>query len=210
MSADELLVFTGPYLHKSLGLAPISRLPYVACIRGFFRWAHSRGLVRHNAAHVVSYPKTGRKLPRAASLEVAEQLMWAPNFSTFEGVRDAAMLGVLIGCGLRVTGLCDLNESDLITQTIKGEPRLALPPAEKGKKERLIPLPHEADLLLRVYLEHPQLAAIDRQLPDDGRSPDRADDLFLAANSVAGNHCSRRADLPAPARDGAADCRNEP
>lgn len=164
--ADDLLVFTGPYLHKALHLAPVSRVPYVACIREFYGWAAARGLAGHNPASVVPYPRTSRKLPRAATLDVAERLMWAPDFSTFEGVRDAAMLSILIGCGLRLTGLCNLNESDLISQALDGEPRLVLRPTEKGRKERMLPVPREADLLLRVYLEHPKLAAIDRQLPD--------------------------------------------
>ena len=33
IDGDQLLAFTGPYLHKALHLAPVSRSPYVACIR---------------------------------------------------------------------------------------------------------------------------------------------------------------------------------
>lgn len=168
INADQLLAFTGPYLHKVLKLAPVSRTPYVACIRELYRYLWSnRKLLRHDPAASIPYPRKPRKLPTGMALDNAERLMWAPDFNTFDGVRDAAMLAVLIGCGLRVGGLVALNESQLATQTIDGESRMAIRPIEKGSKERMLPVPREADLLLRVYLEHPQLADIDRTT-DDG------------------------------------------
>ncbi|WP_054285736.1 tyrosine-type recombinase/integrase [Gulbenkiania mobilis] len=167
---DDLIVFCGPYLHKALGLSPVSRTPYVAAVREFYRWAYAvRGAIQMNPAEAVPYPRKGRRLPRVLSLENAERLMWAPNFDTFEGVRDAAMLGVMMGCGVRVSGLVALNENHLVTQLVDGEPRLALRPTEKGDKERLVPVPRETDLLLRVYLEHPALAEIERTTDDGER-----------------------------------------
>jgi site-specific recombinase XerC len=38
--------------------------------------------------------------------------MWAPDMGTFVGISDAAMLSLLMGCGLRVSGLTALNVSD--------------------------------------------------------------------------------------------------
>lgn len=167
---DDLIVFCGPYLHKGLSLSPVSRTPYVAAVREFYRWASTvRGLMLANPADAVGYPRKGRKLPRVLSLDNAERLMWAPNFDSFDGVRDAAMLSLLIGCGLRVAGLVRLNEGHIVPQVVDGEPRLALRPTEKGAKERLVPVPREADLLLRVYLEHPALAEIVRDTDDGDR-----------------------------------------
>lgn len=163
---DELLIFTGPHLH-SLKLKPISRRPYIACLREFYGWmAAITKQIPVNPAEVLSYPETGRKLPTFLSLENAEKLMWAPDFDTFAGVRDAAIIAMLLGCGLRVSGICGLNDSNIITQLIDKEPRLCLKTTEKGNKERLLPIPREADLLLRIYLEHPELQEIDRTLPD--------------------------------------------
>lgn len=162
-SGDDLLVFCGPYLHKTLKLSPVSRTPYVAAIRELYRWASTvRGLIQQNPSEAVPYPRKGRRLPRTLSLDSAERLMWAPDFNTFEGIRDAAMLAVLIGCGLRVQGLVGLNQSALSTMDVDGAQRLAIRTLEKGEKERILPIPREADLMLRVYLEHPALAAIDR------------------------------------------------
>lgn len=166
ISNNELLFFTGPFLHKQ-GLKPVSRRPYIACIREFYTWlAKIKGDPTKNLAKEIKYPLTGLRLPSFLQLENAEKLLWQPNLSTFSGLRDSAIFSVLIGCGLRADGLVNLNESNLITQIIDKEPRLALRTVEKNNKERILPVPKEADLLLRIYLEHPKMHQIDRSLKD--------------------------------------------
>lgn len=164
-TADQLELFSGPWLHKQ-GVLAIARRPYIAAVREFFKWAVHTKRINANPAERLSYPKSGRKLPRTMSLSNAERLMWCPDFSTFKGVRDAAILSVLIGCGLRISGLCALNQSSLIHTEHNGKVRMVIKPREKGDKERLIPVPREAEIVLRLYLEHPELKAIDRTLPD--------------------------------------------
>jgi len=163
-SHDELMLFSGAWLHKQ-GLRPESRRTHVAAVREFYRWANEQGHVRGNPASGIPYPKVGRKLPRVMTMANAEKLMWAPDLSTFVGLRDATMLALLMGCGLRVSGLVRLNQGQVIQEAIDGHPRLVLRVVEKGEKERRIPVPLDADLLLRLYLEHPELSAIDRSLP---------------------------------------------
>lgn len=166
ITRDELLIFTGPYLHKA-GLKPVSRRPYIACIREFYSWLMQiKHSVDENPAAEINYPKTGYKLPSYLSLDNAEKLLWQPDLSTLAGIRDSAIFSVLIGCGLRVGGIIALNDSDLVTQLINNEPRLTLRTREKGDKERFLPTPKEADLLIRIYLEHPELKEIDRTLPN--------------------------------------------
>lgn len=161
---SELEAFCGLWLHKK-GVVAKSRKPYVSAVRMFFAWASSKGrLVKGNAARELEHPKTGRSLPRTMSLANAERLMWAPDLSTFTGIRDAAMMALLMGCGLRVSGLVGLNESALLSTEFKGEPRLVLQVHEKGDRVRRVPVPREADALLRVYLAHEDLAAIDRAI----------------------------------------------
>lgn len=163
VSTDELLAFTGPWLHKQ-GLAPESRKTHVAAVREFYAWLNRLGRIRSNPADQVPYPRASNKLPRLMTLANAEKLMWSPDFTTFEGVRDGAMLAMLIGCGLRASGLVNLNESNLVQEVVDDRPRLIVRVEEKGKKQRRIPVPVEADLLLRLYLEHPELAEIDREV----------------------------------------------
>ncbi|MBU1978163.1 MAG: tyrosine-type recombinase/integrase [Gammaproteobacteria bacterium] len=164
----DLDVFAGIWLHKR-GVEAISRRPYVSAVREFYKWLEAAGHTKSNQASGLAYPKHGRKIPRVITLANAERLMWAPDFSTFEGVRDGAMLAVLMGCGLRVTGLVTLNEGDLGRRELDGEIRLVLKTCEKGDRERLVPVPREAELLLQLYLEHPDLKGIDRTLPNGDR-----------------------------------------
>ncbi len=104
------------------------------------------------------------------TLESAQKLLMQPDLNTLIGVRDAAILALFIGTGIRLSGLLRLNESALqFYRDEKDKERLAVKVREKGKKERLVPVPDEARLLLRAYLGHPELEAIGRTLPDGDR-----------------------------------------
>lgn len=164
----EIEYFAGLQSHKD-GLSPRSRRQLVAAMRGFFFWAARSGLRPDNPADDLPYPRAGQKLPTALSLRYAERILMAPDLDTFIGVRDAAILALLMGCGPRVSGLCALNEGDLDFTQIAGRDWLIIRLREKGKKERLVPVPHEARLLMLAYLGHPDLQDIDRLLPSGDR-----------------------------------------
>lgn len=175
---SELEAFTGLWLHKK-GVVGRSRKPYISAVRVFFGWAKSKGLLpeERNPAFELQHPKTGTTLPRAMSLASAERLMWAPDLGTFTGIRDAAMIALLMGCGLRVSGLVKLNEGDLQTVQVGRDVRMLVRVIEKGDKERLVPVPREADALVRVYLAHEDLAAVDRATSNRKGRPDKV--LFI-------------------------------
>ncbi|MGE4241763.1 MAG: tyrosine-type recombinase/integrase [Ramlibacter sp.] len=162
---ERLEVFTGVFLHKQ-GVVARSRVPYISAVRGFFAWASGKkaAIVKGNPATGLEHPRYIPPLPRALSLSNAEKLMWAPDMNTFIGIRDAAMLAILVGCGPRVSGVTRLNDSDLQATQLGGEVRLAIRFTEKGGRTRLIPMPKEAEMLVRVYLGHEDLKAIDREI----------------------------------------------
>jgi site-specific recombinase XerD len=165
-SPQELEHFVGLHTHKQ-GLSPRSRRALVAAVRGFYAWAAGPGRRTHrNPAKAVEYPNAGRRLPVAMGLDNAERLLMQPDISTFIGVRDAAMLSVLIGCGVRVSGLVGMNESGLLFYRDGDVERLAIKVREKGGKERIVPAPVETRLLIRAYLGHAELEDIDRSLQD--------------------------------------------
>lgn len=178
--AEDLALFLGPELHRA-GVHAISRRPHVAAVREFYRWLYRQQLIRNNPSSGLEYPSHGKSLPLAISLVNAEKLMWSIDFSTFVGVRDAAMLGILLGCGLRIAGLLSLTREQLEATSIDKRPRLVIRVVEKGNRQRLLPIPQEAELMLRVYLEHPTYKAIDARL-EDGRNL-----LFVATRNT---HCA--------------------
>lgn len=166
ITGEDIELFCGLYAH-SIGISPRSRRALVAGIRGFFAWLARTGRTDSNLAEQLEYPKVGKPLPRAISLAHAEAILMQPDIETFLGIRDAAMISVLVGCGLRVSGLVSMNQSSLIWgRDEAGRERLSIRVNEKGKKDRIVPVPGESALLIRAYLGHTDLASIERWLPD--------------------------------------------
>lgn len=181
LDPGEVETFCGVWLHKR-GVVARSRKPYVSAVRGFYAWAIARGHVTGNPVLELRHPRTGRPLPSALSLASAEKLMWAPDLGTFKGIRDAAILAMLLG-GLRVSGLVSLNEGDVRNQDIDGKPRLVVHVMEKGEKERVMPLPREAEMLLRVYLDHDELKPVQRDVLDRKGRADKV--LFVNVRNTS-------------------------
>lgn len=183
LDADQmqLEVFTGVHLHKK-GVVARSRVPYISAVKGFFQFATRRGMCKQDPARQLTHPLAGKPLPNVISLANAEKLMWAPDMGTFIGIRDAAMLALLIGCGPRVSGLVGLNESSIKSVQIGNEARLTVRFTEKGEKARIMPLPKEAEMLLRVYLGHEDLKAVDREIEPKPGQRDRV--LFVSVRST--------------------------
>lgn len=179
---DDLERFAGPVAHAA-GIGARARRPVVSALRGFFAW-HSSRVGLPNPAAALMQPRFGVRLPRAMPLREAERLLMAPDLEKMTGLRDAAMFALLLGAGLRVSGLCALNESDLFwTVDESGADRLTVRTVEKGGRERLVPVANEAAMLLRAYLGHPDLAAIPRQL----QSGDAV--LFVTVNNKVTPPC---------------------
>ena len=188
-TGDELDMFCGLWLHRK-GVVARSRKPYISAVRGFYQWCLDRGLLDRNTATALEHPRTGRALPNVITLANAERLMCAPDLATFKGIRDSAILHVLLGAGLRVSGLVALNEGDLFRDTLNGRSRMYLRTREKGDKERLVPLPREAEAILLVYLGHEELAEIDRETVNRQGRPDKV--LFVSTrNSTVLEHAFR-------------------
>jgi integrase/recombinase XerD len=177
VTTEALVEFCGIYAFKQ-GMAPRSRVAITSAVRGFFAWMTKFGLRREDPAAIIEYPKAGRRLPRFPTLVQAEKLLMEPDLDTLMGIRDAAIIATLMGCGLRLSGLCGLNESALIYyEDEHGRERLQIRVVEKGRKERIVPAPEEVRLFVRAYLGHPDLAAIDRTLPGGDRV------LFVSLNN---------------------------
>lgn len=156
LTPNDIADFAGPIAH-ACGLSPSARRPMVAAIKSFYSYAAQQRACAHLAKDL-EYPKVGRLLPVGLSLQDAERMLMAPDIGTFSGLRDATMIAMLFGCGMRVSGLSGLNESAL-TWT---HGKLTVSITEKGGNERLVPVPSEASTLLQAYLAHPTLASIDR------------------------------------------------
>lgn len=159
--------FVGPWLFKNK-LSAKSRRLAVCALKGFFGYLQKKGHRKDNPALELKYPKAGLRLPKFMQLNDVQKLVHQPDTSTFVGLRDLAMMMVFLGCGLRVSELCNLNESNLIFGLDdSGDETLLIRLVGKGNKERIVYAPDDARLALRAYMGHPKMDEIDRHL-DNG------------------------------------------
>ena len=81
-----------------LGIAPRTLARIISGMKSFFKWLHSEGHIQHNPTLLFNGPKVGRKLPEILSVEDIDTMIANINVSTFEGVRNLAIIETLYGC----------------------------------------------------------------------------------------------------------------
>jgi integrase/recombinase XerC len=156
-------------------LSPPSLARKLSSVRAFFAWLERESLTRENPAALLKSPKLRRKLPKFLSADQAGEVVEAPLSapgSEVERLRDAAMLEMLYGSGLRVSELVGL---DLDHVALEREEVRVL---GKGRKERIVPLGSKAREALGTYLgRRPEL-----RHPRTGRQDTRS--LFLGRHGT--------------------------
>ena len=109
----------------------------LAGVRSFLRWLEKRGLANAAGAAAMRAPKQPKSLPKPLTaadarrvVAVGEQL----NEEPWIAARNAAVLTLLYGCGLRISEALGLS----VSQFSHGETTLRV--TGKGGKTRLVPL----------------------------------------------------------------------
>lgn len=129
------------------GLAKASAARALAAIRSWFRWLARTGRVEQNAATLVATPKLPKHLPRVPSIEQMNRVVDSVDEDAASWpARDAAILELLYGCGMRNAELTGLNVNDIHWSNE------AILVRGKGKKQRFVPLGDAAAQALRTYL----------------------------------------------------------
>ena len=118
----------------------------LSCLRSFFRFLCREGRLSHNPAQAIPTPRLERRLPSFLDERQVTRLLATPPTTTWQGLRDRALLETLYSTGMRVSELTGLNRDDLDevsgTVMVRG----------KGKKERLCPIGETALKAIRAYL----------------------------------------------------------
>ncbi len=127
--------------------------------RGFFSWAARQGLVSSNPVQGVRGPKAAKPLPKALGVDDAVRLadFHAGGTDPWLEARDAAMVELLYGCGLRVGELVGLDRTAGSDAAREGRGWIDLQAGEahvlgKGGKRRSLPLGTAARQALAVWL----------------------------------------------------------
>ncbi|MGV9193241.1 tyrosine-type recombinase/integrase [Microbacterium sp. MC2] len=130
-----------------------------ASVRGLFAWALDAGHVTADPAVRLVAPKRGRTLPQVATVQTMREVLDAAQAAAADGspvaLRDAALLELLYGAGIRVSELCglDVDDVDLTRRTARV--------VGKGDKQRVVPFGVPGAEAIEAYLVRgrPALAA---------------------------------------------------
>ena len=144
--ADMALVLKHLIDLRDSGLGPRSRARHLVTLRGFYRFLVQEKILETNPAQMVDLPKAGQKLPHVLKVEEVVRLLEAPDASKPLGLRDAAMLELLYGAGLRVSelikvGIANINLEACFVRVLG-----------KGSKERVVPIGQVAKKKADAYL----------------------------------------------------------
>jgi integrase/recombinase XerC len=131
---------------RGLGKASVARA--LAAVRSWFKWLARAGHVPQNVASLVATPRLPKHLPRVPSIEQMARVVDSVSADAASWpARDAAILELLYGCGIRNAELTGLNLGDIHWANeailIRG----------KGQKQRYVPLGDAAAAALRTYMQ---------------------------------------------------------
>ena len=124
-----------------------------SALRRYFSWCRRSGRVADDPARRLSAPTGDGRLPRVLGRAEVETLLDRPPARVGDDppsvrLRDAAVLELLYGSGLRVSELCRLDLGDL--QLDPGRRRVTV--WGKGDKQRMVPMTEAAVDAVQAWL----------------------------------------------------------
>jgi integrase/recombinase XerC len=146
---------------RAAGIGSRSLMRSLAGLRAFGRFLERNGKGKVGAFAAVRAPKIAKTLPRPLPVDAARRTA-DPDMAAGDErepwihARDAAVLGLLYGCGLRISEALGLQRADIGTRdtiTVTG----------KGRKQRMVPLLPQVAKLIADYV-----ALCPYDLPEDG------------------------------------------
>jgi integrase/recombinase XerC len=142
------------------GLSPRTLALTLSAWRGFYRWLARYRDFGANPVLGIRAPKASRPLPKALSLESAEQLLAVDKDDSVSAIRDRAMFELLYSSGLRRGELLALNVDDGRLDLRQGEVTVT----GKGSKTRTVPIGKKAREALGKWLDARQAAPGEKAL----------------------------------------------
>jgi integrase/recombinase XerC len=123
------------------GMAPTSTARALSTVRGFFRRLERRDLIHNPALRVLRTPKLPHAIPKPLSETGAKEALAAAGSDAKQpwiAKRDAAVLLLLYGGGLRIGEALGLNQDDA-PPTGSGK-TITISILGKGRKQRIVPV----------------------------------------------------------------------
>ncbi|HRK36221.1 MAG TPA: site-specific tyrosine recombinase XerD [Candidatus Hydrogenedentes bacterium] len=131
---------------RKASLSARSSARHLSAIRRFHAFLRDERILTNDPTDGFDSPRLRRGLPKVLSSVDIERMLTAPDTTTPEGVRDAAILELFYSCGLRISELASLPLRD--TSLEEGSIRVR----GKGSKVRMVPLGRRAMDRIRAWL----------------------------------------------------------
>ena len=120
----------------------------ISGIKHFYKFLILENYMQVNPAELLETPRITRKLPIFLSVEEIDLILSHIDRSTSEGERNIAMLETLYSCGLRVSELISLKQTNMHIN----EGFISV--IGKGDKQRLVPIGKSALKLVQNYINN--------------------------------------------------------
>jgi site-specific recombinase XerD len=145
-------VVVAAYIEQHRGSAPTVK-QHLAAVRMLFDWLVTGQVVPANPAWSVRGPKHVVKRGKTPVLSAAEarMLLDSIDVSALSGLRDRALIGLMVYSFARISAAVGMNVEDYFQQGKRWWLRLH----EKGGKRHDVPAHHNAEAYLDAYLEAP-------------------------------------------------------
>lgn len=176
-------------MNKLKPLSTASRNHYLSVVKGVAKEAVRKKMISRDEYEAIKEIPSSRftRLPKGRALPVAEvsQLMdFCLNQDGLAGIRDAAILGILFGCGPRRSEMAQMTVEDINWS----ESQIVV--RGKGDKHRSLHLPERSAELLKLWLDESgiKMGAIWFQIDRFGRMCPNA----ISAAAIR-NLCLKRA-----------------
>ncbi|WP_294765180.1 tyrosine recombinase XerC [uncultured Rhodoferax sp.] len=154
--------------------------------RGFYAWLGRQGLIASNPVQDVRAPKVAKPLPKALGVDDAVQLAeFSSEDNAWLEARDAAMVELLYGSGLRVGELVGLDVA--AGKDARGWVDLQAAEAHvlgKGSKRRTVPVGAQALAALQRWLELRGPSGTATAAPVHATQADASAALFTGRNGT--------------------------
>ena len=190
----------------------------LAAIRALFDWLASGGALPFNPASAVRGPRHSAKVGKTPVLdpEEARALLDAIDTGTSIGLRDRALIGLMIYSFARIGAALGMKVEDVFTQNRRLWVRLN----EKGGKRHEMPCHHNLEAYLHAYIDGcgladdpkgPLFRTIDRRTRQLGATPLPSANAYqmisrrtqaAGIETKAGNHTFRATGITAYLKNG--------
>lgn len=132
IESEDIKPFLG-WLDEN-GFSRASMKQKLSAIKSFFKFLKKKNLLAHNPAQAVLSPKKAKKLPQYIQKNEIENIIDSIELNSVWDWRDALLLELLYGSGLRISEALQLN----INSINLNEKLIKI--LGKGNKERLVPI----------------------------------------------------------------------